>query len=258
MKASRLIERTPKGGIGLILWEEKRYRWIERIVMSEPAGGEDIARVRRTKKDARVSYDRISGSYDSMSGRFEKKYREAGIAKIDVSTGETVLEIGYGTGHSIVEIAGSVGSGGKVYGIDISDGMMRLTKTLVKKAGLEDIVKLSIGDATKLPYKDDFFDAIFMSFTLELFDTPEIPVVLEECQRVLKEGGRIGVVALSKEGKRETAVTIYEWFHREFPRLVDCRPIFLKRSLEEAGYKNIDVALMSMYELPVEIDVARK
>ena len=95
-------------------------------------------------------------------------------------------------------LAQSVGTSGKVHGVDISDGMIDITRQRLNKVKLLDRVELKCGDATNLPYKSSIMDAVFMSFALELFDTPEIPIVLRECQRVLKTDGRICVVALSK------------------------------------------------------------
>lgn len=216
----------------------------------------EISRVNRSRKEAKAFYDKVSKWYDIIAGRFERKYGHAGLQMLDVKEGEIVLEIGFGTGHCILALAQSTGNSGKVYGIDISEGMYTITRSRIRDAGLSERVKLTCSDAAELPYGDDFFDAIFMSFTLELFDTPEITCLLFEIQRVLKNGGRLGVVALSR--KKKAGVRIYEWFHRKFPNYVDCRPIFVKNMLEDAGFKILDKKEMSMWSLPVEVVVAKK
>jgi ubiquinone/menaquinone biosynthesis C-methylase UbiE len=217
-----------------------------------------VSRVTRSKHQAKVSYDRISSWYDLVAGGFETRHRDAAVRKLAAAEGDVVLEIGYGTGHAIVMLAEAVGKSGKVYGIDLSEGMRGITRSIVEEAGLSGRVVLECGDAMQLPYCTGFFDKIFVSFTLELFDTPEIPTVLSECLRTLRGSGRICVVAMSKKGKPSTLTRLYEWLHEKLPNYVDCRPIFVQKSLEDAGFHILDVTDLSLLGLRGELVLAEK
>jgi ubiquinone/menaquinone biosynthesis C-methylase UbiE len=216
----------------------------------------EVIHVERSKESARAAYDRLSKWYDLLAGSSEKKFADIGLQKLDVKAGEKILEIGFGTGGSLVSLVGLAGRTGKVYGVDLSTGMFRVAQGKLKKNGILSRVELQCADAVHLPYPDNFFDAVFMSFVLELFDTPELPLVLQECKRVLQSNGRIGVVALSKQ--KRLSVRMYEWFHMRFPAYVDCRPIFARKTIEQAGFQIMDTTEMLMWGLPVDIIVAQK
>lgn len=219
---------------------------------------QQVSRVHRSKDDAEKYYDRFSVVYDWLGGIFERKHAEKALSYLEIENGEIVLEIGFGTGNCLQRIALSVGKTGKAYGVDISDGMLHVTRRKLEKAGLIDRVELNHGDASKLPFVDETFGAVFMSFTLELFDTPEIPQLLSEVRRVLKAGGRLGIVSLSKAKGNSIALRIYEWIHRKWPKCVDCRPIYLEQSLRKADYTIQRKEMDNLFVLPLEIVVAIK
>ena len=214
-----------------------------------------VKRVTRPKSQARDYYNRLSRWYDLLAGSSEKKYRDQGLQTLQANPGERILEIGCGTGHAILSLAAAVGPQGQVYGLDLAARMLALTGSRVDRAGLTGRVALQEGDAAALPYAAHSFDAVFICFTLELFDTPEIPLVLQQCRAVLRAGGRMVLVALTK--KPGAAVRIYEWLHDRMPVAVDCRPICAQAALSEAGFQVAEVSSLSMWGLPVEVIMAR-
>ena len=217
-----------------------------------------VSRVTRSKSDARASYNRLSRWYDWLAGSTEDKYRQKGMELLAIQSGEDVLEIGFGTGKCLAEFAQAVSPSGRVCGIDLSDGMMAIARGRVKNTDVENQVNFSLSDAAHLPFCVGSFDSVFMSFTLELFDTPEIPQVLEQCKRVLRPNGRLALVTMIKTEKPGIPERIYEWFHIRMPVLVDCRPILAQTALTQAGFIIDQVISESMWGLPVEIILANR
>jgi len=217
-----------------------------------------VLRVTRTKAQAKESYDRMSPFYDYFAGLFEQKYRNVALKRLNITRSETVLEIGFGTGHCLKQIAEAVGEEGRVYGIDISSGMLAASRRRLEKAGLWNRVELTCDDAMKMPYADNKFDAVFSSFALELFDSPEIPQVLAEIRRVLRPNGRVGVISMSKEDEASPLLKLYEWLHQKLPQYVDCRPIYVEQSIKDAGFGIQYKERVSLLGLPGDIVIGTK
>jgi ubiquinone/menaquinone biosynthesis C-methylase UbiE len=203
-------------------------------------------------------YDRISKAYDLIADSSEHTAREKGLQLLAAAPGEKVLEIGFGTGHSAVTLARGVGPAGRVYGIDISDGMLAVARKRAADEGVASRVELTLGDARHLTFAEGQFDAVFTSFTLELFDEGDIPRVLGEVCRVLRPAGRLGVVAMSREKAENVMTEVYVWLHRHFPHFVDCRPIDVAAWLKPAGFTIVRLEKMAIWSLPVAMAVAHK
>jgi len=204
------------------------------------------------------TYDRLSHVYDLLAGSSEMPFINLGLELLRVEPGESVLEIGCGTGKALVELCQQVTKKGNVYGLDLSYGMLQAASKRLTEIRYLENAPLICGDGASLPYASGVFSSVFMSFTLELFDTPEIPLVLAESWRVLEPDGRIGVVAMLKPIQASLIVRLYEWLHAHFPTYVDCRPIIAGEMIRSAGFRLEKQLVKSMWGLPVELLLARK
>ena len=209
----------------------------------------------------RKFYDRISQVYDIISEANEHKAREAGERLLNLKLGEHVLEIGYGTGNSVINMAEFVGPSGKVYGIDVSPGMLKVAQAKIAERDLLGRIELRTGDARDLPYEDELFSAAFASFTLEIFARDDIPMVLAQVRRTLQKGGRFAIVSMAKVEQGEHSSFLgqtYIWMHRHFPHIVDCRPIDPAQCLFDAGFTIQEELTMDIWTIPVKAIVGLK
>jgi len=114
-------------------------------------------------------------------------------ARMKLEPGMTVLEIGPGLGSYTIAAAKRVLPDGKVYAIDIVEGIVEKLKKRFEKDGISNISPM-VADAYNLKFSDKFFDRIFMISCLG--EIPDPVKVLKECHRVLKTDGLLSLSEL--------------------------------------------------------------
>ena len=137
----------------------------------------------------RTMFDRIAPIYDAMNrvmtAGLDRRWR-AETARAIVSPGDRVLDSCCGTGDLAIA---SLRAGGRVTGLDFSERMLDRAR---RKSGEIDWVE---GDALALPFGDDSFEAATVGFGVRNLD--DLPKGLGELRRVLRPGGRLGILEIS-------------------------------------------------------------
>ncbi len=210
-----------------------------------------VAPVVRSKAAARATYDRRSRSYERIEGRFERNARVTGEQLLAVKRRESVVEIGSGPGASLTAFARETGADGLVVGLDIASQMHRVAADHLRDDRLAAAVRRIVADGAHIPLRSRSVDAAFASFTLELFDTPELLPVLSELRRVLRPGGRVAIVSLTTTDPPALMERAYLAAHGLMPRLADCRPIPVTSLLTEAGFEMADQRRRDILGIPV-------
>lgn len=140
--------------------------------------------------DVASMFDEVAKRYDLMNqimtlGAIDT-WRDLVVAAVEPEPGQTILDLAAGTGTSSATFAAR---GAQVYPTDISTGMLAVGKQ--RQPHLHFVA----GDATCLPYADNSFDAVTISYGLRNVEDPQ--KALREMLRVTKPGGRVVICEFS-------------------------------------------------------------
>jgi ubiquinone/menaquinone biosynthesis C-methylase UbiE len=150
-------------------------------------------------------WDRISAIYDrEIDARFAPIV-EGCIARARLRLGESVLDLGTGTGAVAARAATDVGPSGSVTAVDLSTEMLELARRRTEEAQLAN-VDLREGRAEEIPVPDGAFDVIIAS--LSLMYAVDRQRAAQECARVLRGGGRF--VAAVWAGPEEADIVRFQ------------------------------------------------
>ena len=113
------------------------------------------------------------------------------LEEAQLQPGETVIEVGCGTGVLDRWLARHTGGANRIVGVDISPFLLREAAALVRRDGLERVIQFKEGTAEALPFPDSTFDVAMSSTVIQWADAPRM---LGEMVRVIKPGGRVAVL----------------------------------------------------------------
>ena len=143
-----------------------------------------------------TSYDAVTEQFDFFTGRLISPLAAHLVSLAEIKPSNSVLDVGTGTGVVALLAAKKTAEGGKVHGIDLSEGMLATARAKAEKLGLEEKVKFSQMDAENLEFEPETFDAVVSLFALLHF--PNQLTALKEIYRVMRPGGRFVVAVGSR------------------------------------------------------------
>ncbi len=203
-----------------------------------------------SKDEVREAYRKSASMYDIWSSLTESKARQRCLEVADIKNGESVLEVAVGTGILFEKIL-ELNPTGRNEGIDLTEEMLTRARARAQKSGASGYV-LKVGDAYHLQYSDNSFDVLLNNYMFDLIPERDFLAILSEFRRVLRNGGRIVLVNMTKGSRWFNAV--WEWLYKIRPSLLGgCRGIELKPYFEKVGFEKIRREYVSQMLFPSEV-----
>jgi demethylmenaquinone methyltransferase/2-methoxy-6-polyprenyl-1,4-benzoquinol methylase len=165
-------------------------------------------------------FDRVASRYDAlnslMTAGLHHRWRERAAAGTRLQPGHSALDVCCGTGDLTLELAKLVTPGGHVVGCDFSEPMLDLAREKTAERGA-DGVRFEWADALELPYDGERFDALTVGFGVR--NLADLDRGLREMARVLKPGGRLVILEITRPTRPPLSLFFSLWFDRIVPLL---------------------------------------
>lgn len=165
-------------------------------------------------------FDRISPKYDALnhllSLNIDKVWRRKTAKVVAKNHPKTILDLATGTADLAIALA-KRNPQAKIIGMDISEKMMEIGKAKIAKQGLENQIEVRFGDAAKLPFEDNSFDAVTVAFGVRNFEN--LDKGLSEISRVLKPNGHAVILEFSLPKRFPFKQLYHLYFKHILPRI---------------------------------------
>jgi ubiquinone/menaquinone biosynthesis C-methylase UbiE len=212
--------------------------------------------------DARVSQEDIVPLYNSLSGIYdlwgtltESRARKRAIELANIRDGQKILEVAVGTGLAFYEIVRRNRNGWNL-GIDILPGMLDKARKRLGKLSQANY-ELKLGNAFHLPAEDEQFDLLLNNYMFDLISFKEMDAILEEFKRVIKKGGSLVLVNMTKGERFGSGV--YDLIFRLSPKSMGgCRGVKICERLMIHGFQIETREYHQQLLFPSEVIVAHK
>lgn len=153
------------------------------------------------KEQVATMFDNISANYDGLnrviSFGIDIGWRKKVVQLVSKNNPRQILDIATGTGDLAIMM--SQLNPEKIIGLDISAGMLDVGKRKIANVNLSDKIDMVVGDSENMPFNDNTFDAVTVSFGVRNF--ANLDKGLTEIKRVLKPGGTFVVLETSNPTK---------------------------------------------------------
>lgn len=212
---------------------------------------------------ARVSsaYDSAADFYDHAANSFWDRFGRRTIERLGIRPGSRVLDLCCGSGASALPAAVAAGPTGRVVGIDLAPGLLRLAEAKALRQGLTN-VEFQVADILDLQDAQEAFDDVVCVFGI--FFVPDMAAALRAMQSYARPGGRLAVTTWGAGLFEPVNSAFWEAVRRVRPELFKSfnpwdrlgEPGLLHRLFEEAGAPRPEVVVETgSHPIPTEDEV---